>query len=63
MNNNMKDMSISVRTMKPMNESMTQMTGYMHNMEESMIYMQRDISQLRGDFSKPMSVFNAVPFL
>jgi ABC-type multidrug transport system fused ATPase/permease subunit len=63
MNNNMKDIAISVRIMKPMNQSMTQMTGHIQNMEKSMIYMQRDISQLRGDFSKPMSVFNAVPFL
>ncbi len=52
-----------IGTLKPMLKNMEEMNSNMVGMRRSMLWMQRDISTLRASFSKPMSVFNAIPFL
>ncbi|BAS67654.1 hypothetical protein [Bathymodiolus septemdierum thioautotrophic gill symbiont] len=59
----MSQINGKMSTLKPMLANMQEMNGNMIGMQKSMLWMQKDISQLRSSFSKPMRVFNSVPFL
>ncbi|SMN10514.1 hypothetical protein SPBRAN_607 [uncultured Candidatus Thioglobus sp.] len=60
---NMGDINTKMSTLKPMLGNMQDMNKNMIGMQKSMLWMQRDIASLRSSFSKPMGVFNAIPFL
>ncbi len=61
--NDMSQINTKMSTLKPMLLNMQEMNNNMIGMQKSMLWMQKDISQLRSSFSKPMRVFDSVPFL
>jgi hypothetical protein len=63
MSTNMAQINKKMSILKPMLGNMQDMNKNMIGMQKSMLWMQRDISSLRSSFSKPMGVFNSVPFL
>ncbi|SMM98186.1 hypothetical protein SPONN_1845 [uncultured Candidatus Thioglobus sp.] len=60
---NMRGIDSKMNVLKPMLANMQDMNKNMIGMQKSMLWIQRDISLLRSSFSKPMGVFNAIPFL
>lgn len=61
--NDMSKINAKMSVLKPMLISMQEMNNNMVGMQNSMLWMQKDISILRSSFSKPMRVFDSVPFL
>ncbi|WXU00675.1 MAG: hypothetical protein Ctma_1404 [Catillopecten margaritatus gill symbiont] len=59
----MSQINTKMSTLKPMLANMQEMNNNMIGMQKSMLWMQKDIAQLRSSFSKPMRLFNTVPFL
>lgn len=61
--NRLDDISSDMSQINSKMGALKPMLTNMQQMNKSMIGMQRDISTLRSSFSKPMGVFNAMPFL
>jgi len=61
--NDMSQINTKMSTLKPMLLNMQEMNNNMIGMQKSMLWMQKDIAILRSSFSKPMRVFDSVPFL
>ena len=54
--------SAKMDALEPMLINMEEMNKNMTTMQDSMTWMQRDLSILRASFSRPMSVINKMPF-